>query len=89
MGDARVLLAFAQLLVLALAFRELGVKSSLAPLCAVGGVVGVLTAFGCFGVLAAGGWVLAAASFILSLMSRARTLRAPLKRPGKQRTLLT
>ena len=57
MTDARVLLAFAALCVLALWYVCAGVKASLAPLCALGSAVVWFSAFGMAGLLRVGGWL--------------------------------
>ena len=58
MADARVLLALAALLCMALFYMRLGVKSALAPLCAVGTVALGLSLFGALGLLRPFGWAL-------------------------------
>ncbi len=70
MDNARVLLAFAALLALALGFVRLGVRGALAPLCAVATVSLGLSLFGALGLLWAGGlvlYLLAAACALLLL----------------------
>lgn len=64
MIDIRILISFSELIILVLAFHQIGVKSSLAPLCAVGSVVVVFTLCGCLGALPVAGWLVLFASII-------------------------
>ncbi len=57
MVELRVFAALAAFVLLALALAERGVKSSLAPLCAVCVSALAATVFGVFGLLPVGGWV--------------------------------
>ncbi len=57
MTDARILITFAAVLVLALFFVQKKVNPSFAPLCALGGGVILVGLFGCFDLLRLGGWI--------------------------------
>lgn len=57
MNEARVLLALASLLVVALFIIDKGVKPALAPLTVVCATSLYFSVFGCLGLLVAGGWV--------------------------------
>ncbi|MDL2293696.1 hypothetical protein LJC60_03595 [Ruminococcaceae bacterium OttesenSCG-928-D13] len=56
MADARVLLAFAALIALALFYIERGLPAAFAPFCAAGSVMAAATVFACFGLAVAGMW---------------------------------